>query len=252
LHEWIVVTASLLFLNAAIMVFNRVRRYDLKKCYERKRKSEDRYRIAFLISPDAVNITRLCDGCYLEVNDGFVKALGWSREDAVGKTSLELNIWRNPQNRQRLVAALQRDGHCAELEAEFVGKDGGVMTGLISANIMRIQGEHCMLSVTRDITERKSAQGQINSLAFYDPLTELPNRRLLNDRLKQAIASSARNERYGGTNTPKPVSCCWTCNLTRWCRRNSTWVTVAPIGYLGPTGGLMAIRSSRQAPAGGW
>jgi PAS domain S-box-containing protein len=197
LHEWIVVTASLLFLNAVIMVFNRVRLYDLQKCFERKRESEDIFRVAFLISPDSVNITRLSDSCYIEVNDGFVKALGWSREDAVGKTSLELNIWRNSQDRQRLVAALQRDVHCAELEAEYVSKDGGVMTGLISANIMRIQGEYCMLSVTRDITERKAAQGQITSLAFYDPLTELPNRRLLNDRLKQAIAYSARNARYG-------------------------------------------------------
>ena len=197
MHEWIVVAASLLLLNAVIMVFRRVRRYDLQECIEWKRESEDRFRIAFLISPDSVNITRVSDGCYLEVNDGFVKALGWSREDAVGKTSLELNIWRNPQDRQRLVAALQRDGHCAELEAEFVGKDGRVMTGLISANTMRVQGQCCMLSITRDITERKAAQGQINSLAFYDPLTELPNRRLLNDRLKQAIASSARNERYG-------------------------------------------------------
>ncbi|NVO06273.1 MAG: EAL domain-containing protein [Rhodoferax sp.] len=161
------------------------------------RESEERYRNAFLTSPDSINITRLADGLFREVNDGFVKLMGWSREEVLGRTAPELNLWAHPQDRQRLVEALQRDGFCNNLEAEFVARDGRVLTCLMSAHTMELQGELCILSVTRDISERKAADERINSLAFFDPLTELPNRRLLLDRLKHATAASARSENYG-------------------------------------------------------
>jgi diguanylate cyclase (GGDEF)-like protein/PAS domain S-box-containing protein len=282
------------------------------------RESEARYRTAFLTSPDSINITRLCDGLFLEVNDGFIRLMGWTRVECLGRTTLEMGIWRNAQDRQRLVDALQRDGYCNNLEAEFVAKGGHVITCLMSAHTMELNGQTCILSVTRDITERKAVEDQlrklsqaveqssdsivitdvdarieyvneafvrntgfsreealgknprilqsgktpgetyvamwqalvegrawsgeffnqrkdgtgyieavvlspirqpdgcithyvgamtditakkeaderINSLAFFDPLTELPNRRLLLDRLKHAIATSVRTESY--------------------------------------------------------
>lgn len=161
------------------------------------RESEERYRTAFLTSPDSVNITRLSDGLYIEVNDGFVKALGWTREESVGRTSLDLGIWENPQDRLRLVEAIGRTGVCENLEARFVCKDGHVMVGLMSAHVIKLKGQVCVLSVTRDITARKETEERINNLAFFDALTTLPNRRLLLDRLKQAIAAGTRNQRYG-------------------------------------------------------
>jgi diguanylate cyclase (GGDEF)-like protein/PAS domain S-box-containing protein len=159
--------------------------------------SEARYRTAFQTSPDAINITRLSDGLFLEVNDGFTKLMDWSREETLGRTSIEINIWRKTWDRDRLVDSLQRHGYCNNLEADFVTKNGRVMTCLMSAHTMELNGQTCILSVTRDITARKEAEARINNLAFFDPLTDLPNRRLLLDRLKHAIASSARNESYG-------------------------------------------------------
>ena len=130
------------------------------------RDSEERYRTAFLTSPDAVNINRLADGLFLDINEGFSRTVGWTREDVMGRTSREINVWHNMDDRQRLVDALRRDGHCKNLEADFVAKDGRVLTGLMSAHVITLNGERCILSVTRDITERKDAETQLRKLSL--------------------------------------------------------------------------------------
>ena len=120
--------------------------------------SEERYRTAFRTSPDAVNINRLTDGLYLDINQGFTRLTGWTREEVLGKTSQEINIWRDFGDRQRLVQTLQREGFCENLEADFVTKNGEVLTAQMSASIMTFGGMSCILSITRDLTERKVAE----------------------------------------------------------------------------------------------
>jgi diguanylate cyclase (GGDEF)-like protein/PAS domain S-box-containing protein len=161
------------------------------------REGEERYRKAFNTSTDAININRLSDGLYIDVNEGFLRLTGWERGEVLGKTSLEIAIWHNPLDRKRLVAALQNAGVCENLEATFRTKDGRLVQALMSANLMQLHGEQCILSVTRDISDRIQAKNEIQSLAFSDPLTGLSNRRLLLDRLHQAIATSARQQRMG-------------------------------------------------------
>jgi len=129
------------------------------------RESEERYRTAFVTSPDAINITRLSDGCYIDVNEGFLRLTGWTREEVIGKTALELKVWANPADRQHLVDALRRDGYYENLEATFLGKDGRAISGLMSAHIMTIKGVDCLLSVTRDISERKTADDKLKLAA---------------------------------------------------------------------------------------
>ncbi len=122
------------------------------------RESETRCRTVFQASPDAVNINRLADGLYIDINDGFTRLTGWTREDVLGKRSLDVGIWHDPADRQKLVQALQRDGFCEGLEADFVTRSGKVKTAQMSARIMTLDGAPCILSVTRDITERKLAE----------------------------------------------------------------------------------------------
>jgi diguanylate cyclase (GGDEF)-like protein/PAS domain S-box-containing protein len=170
---------------------------DLEQRQEGLRESEERYRTAFQTSPDAVNITRLADGRYLEVNDGFSHLFGWSREAVIGKTSRDIGIWCHWEDRYPLMQLMQKEGHCENFETTFATKDGKVITVLVSANRITLRGEPCMLSVTRDISERKAAEVQIEQLAFSDPLTGLPNRRLLIDRLQQAQGARAHHLRQG-------------------------------------------------------
>ncbi len=119
---------------------------------------EERYRLAFHNSPDAVNINRLSDGMYIDVNQGFCDITGYQAGDVVGRTSLELNIWADPADRQHLVDELRQSGQCRSFEARFKKKNGDVIWGTMSATVMELDGVACILSISRDITEVRAAR----------------------------------------------------------------------------------------------
>ncbi len=122
------------------------------------RESEERFRTAFQTSPDAVAITRLSDGVCIEANNGFTEITGFTREEVIGKSLLELNIWHDPGDRDRLTAELKERGHVTNLEGQFRLKDGLVRTGLMSARIIVLGGEPHILSVSRDVEDWKKAE----------------------------------------------------------------------------------------------
>ena len=122
------------------------------------RQSEEKFRLAFQTSPDSINFNRLSDGMYIDINEGFTKLTGYTREDAIGKNSIDLNIWYDPKDRERLVKALKSDGYIENLEARFRRKNGKVGVGLMSARVLRLNQEDVILSITRDITERKQVE----------------------------------------------------------------------------------------------
>ncbi|HOU13563.1 MAG TPA: PAS domain S-box protein [Anaerolineae bacterium] len=122
------------------------------------RESEERFRVAFHTSPDAININRLADGVFVDVNAGFTALTGYTREEVIGRRSMEIEIWNDPADRQTLVQGLQAHGYYENLEARFRCKNGDVRIGLMSARIIMLQGAPHILSVTRDITERKQAE----------------------------------------------------------------------------------------------
>ncbi len=124
------------------------------------RESENKFSLAFDASPDAVNINRLVDGLYVEINKGFERLTGFTKADISGRTSLEIDIWHDPADRQRLVKDLQENGYCENLEARFRRKDGSLTTALMSARVISLQGEPHIISITRDISERKQAEAE--------------------------------------------------------------------------------------------
>ncbi len=145
-----------------------------RRTEEALRASEEKFRLAFMTSPDAINLNRVQDGMYLDSNDGFAKIMGYAREDVIGKNSLELNIWDDPKDRERLVATLERQGIVENMEAGFHGKDGGIRIGLMSACLLRINEEDVILSITRDITELKRVETALReSEELYRTLVSL-------------------------------------------------------------------------------
>ena len=122
---------------------------------------EERFTKAFYTTPDAININRLTDGVYIDCNRSFIELSGYSREEIIGESSLTLKIWCNPEDRAKLVRGLSEYGEVKNLEAEFRKKSGEIITGLMSASIIEIDGEKCILSITRDITDIKKAQNVI-------------------------------------------------------------------------------------------
>jgi len=129
---------------------------DPAELYRVLQASEEKFSRAFHASPDSVNINRLADGVYLDVNEGFTRMTGYTAEEVLGRSSLpgDLAIWVDGADRGRLREALEREGRVQDLEARFRRKDGTLLTGLMSASLIQVQGEPCVLTITRDITER--------------------------------------------------------------------------------------------------
>jgi diguanylate cyclase (GGDEF)-like protein/PAS domain S-box-containing protein len=129
---------------------------------------------------------------YLEVNQTFLETMGFKREEVIGRTSQELHIWADPSDLQDIVELL-RQKQVFRGEIKLRKKNGETFWGLMSASVFEYEGTSCVLSVTQDISDVKAAQDEIRDLSFYDPLTRLPNRRLLLNRLRRSPIATARN-----------------------------------------------------------
>ncbi len=122
---------------------------------------EDRFSRTFYTSPDSININRLEDGLYLDINQGFTDLTGYTHNDVTGKTSVDLEIWAKSEDRERMLKELQDHGEVKNLEAEFRLKNGKIKTGLMSASMIEVNGEKCVISITRDISDRKRSENAI-------------------------------------------------------------------------------------------
>ena len=159
--------------------------------------SELLYSTAFRTSPDAFAISSLDDGSFITVNDNFARIFGWSEQDLVGRTAADIGIWRYPGDREAMAQVLRTHSRIEAMETVFIARDGRQISVQFSASMLELHGRSCVLSVVHDITARKQAERQIETLAFFDPLTALPNRRLFLDRLSQSLRQVARLGRYG-------------------------------------------------------
>ena len=112
--------------------------------------------------PHSVTITRLSDSRFLQVNKGFTQRTGYTPDEVIGKTSLELNIFKNPDQRDRLREAIFRDGRVDGMEITFQGKDGRVTETVASARRIQFGDEDCLLFISADVGELKRAQRELS------------------------------------------------------------------------------------------
>jgi PAS domain S-box-containing protein len=132
-----------------------------KRVEEELRRSEEKFSKIFRSTPDAISITTLAEGRYLDVNNSFLQMSGYTREEVIGRTALELKLWADPQDRDRLVSTLKAQGRAHEQEFHFRLKSGEVRLGMLSAEIIELAGEACLLAVIRDVTERRTLEQQL-------------------------------------------------------------------------------------------
>ena len=120
-------------------------------------RSETRFAKTFSLSPLILTITSATDGRLIDVNETFERMTGYTREEALGRTPVELGLWLDPIAREQGLQTLRNNQSISNVEAQFRMRNGQVMTALSSAEVIELDGQSCFLTVLNDISERKQA-----------------------------------------------------------------------------------------------
>jgi PAS domain S-box-containing protein len=166
LFAWLSVSVSILCSSIRLVLTNRRQRRiseNLLSTERALRSSEELLSIAFRNSPDAFSINPFPNGPYIELNDGYTRLTGYSREEAMGKTPRQMNLWVDHARREEALAALRSVGYLRDFEFRFRTKSGNIRFGQMSASVVEIRGQRCTLVIVRDITERKEAEEILRS-----------------------------------------------------------------------------------------
>ncbi len=127
----------------------------------RLQSSEQKFAKAFHSSPLGVTITTRTEGRYLDANETFLKMLGYTREQVIGKTVFDLKLWANRDDRERMLYAIDRGDHSTLVESVFTTRSGDSRSVQVFAEPLELDGVHCVLAVTHDVTERRHLENQL-------------------------------------------------------------------------------------------
>lgn len=119
---------------------------------------EEKFAKAFRCNPNPISIASMNDGTFLEVNDAWLEATGYQRDELIGYTDINVHIWADPDNRRQLLENFLKTGTVRGLEMKFRTKQGEVRTGLLSADILNMGEEPCILAAVDDISQRRQAE----------------------------------------------------------------------------------------------
>jgi PAS domain S-box-containing protein len=193
------------------------------------RESEARFAKIFNASPVTIAITRLKDGRLIDVNSAWQKVTGYSREEVIGRTSIELNSWVNPGERDRLISTIREQGTAQDFLFQLRHKSGTVFEMLMAAEVIELAGERYVLSLAQDITERKRVEEALREKSHLNqtlldafPCVAL----LLRPQTREIIASNNAAVKVGAL----PGTHCFSTWGQRqdpcpWCLAPALWAT---------------------------
>ncbi len=169
-----------------------------KRAEEELRDSENKFRELFHNANDAIFLNELAEGgelgLFVEVNDIACRRLGYSRQELLAMRPADIidpaRLGEMPRSMRELLAQGQ-----TTFETTYLSKRGLKIPVEVSARVFILRRRKVILSIARDVTERKQAEEKINFLAYYDALTNLPNRTLFENRLSHALALVQRGEK---------------------------------------------------------
>lgn len=163
---WIAVTFSfVLSAGRLVLTSEKQRRIadHLLQTEQELLRSERLFSTAFRSSPDPVGISLIPEGQFLEVNESFTRYTGYTREETIGKTAEELNLWLYPAQRVAVMARLREQLEVREEEFHCRMKSGDIRIGQFSASLIELDGKRCALVIVRDITARKKAEDALRA-----------------------------------------------------------------------------------------
>jgi len=144
-----------------------------KQAEEALRMSEERFAKAFNSNPHLMGITTIEDGRYIDVNKAFLRVTGYSLEEVIGHTSLELNLWVNVEDRARILEIIKKNKSIHNEKINFRTKSGEIREGFISYEVIHLNGEEYLLFTLNDITEQKQLESEMVRLDCLHLVGEL-------------------------------------------------------------------------------
>ncbi|MGA9965937.1 MAG: ABC transporter substrate binding protein [Terriglobales bacterium] len=128
-------------------------------------RSEEKFSKSFRQSPLAITIASMKDDRYIDVNQTFELQTGWCRDEVIGRSSADINLWVDPHERSLFIKQLLAEGNVRDFEVRIRRRDGQIRTALGSAELVEVNNKPCALSVFADVTERKRAEEALANLS---------------------------------------------------------------------------------------
>ncbi len=183
-NNWFAVSLSPLCQDWVVMVAHDITRR--RRMEASLRLSEEKFSKAFRASPDAIMLSCLESGVFLDVNHSFEEIFGYQARAVIGKSSLDVGLWLNAEDRVAMLNALHRDGEVQNMEFQFATAGGEQRDVEFSAELITLQGENYLLAVVHDITRRKRTLQALEE-------AQAKSERLLLNILPSSIAEKLKN-----------------------------------------------------------
>lgn len=139
--------------------------FGVSKNLSAEREANQRFERLFRNTPCPIALTSMPDRLFIDVNDAFLKTLGFTREEVLGQTSASLKLFAKEKQRLEVSDRLKAEGRLGDFEVQMRRKDGSLLDGLFFGETFRSQGQHYFLSVVTDITARKHAEQELARLS---------------------------------------------------------------------------------------
>ncbi|BDU73745.1 hybrid sensor histidine kinase/response regulator [Mesoterricola silvestris] len=159
-ETWVVVSVNGLFLSAFIALPIALLLRGLEHTHRAYSREEERFTRVFQLSHEPIAISRRSDNRFLDVNEAWCRVYGWTRAEVLGRTSSELGLWKAEEDRDGLRAELESTGGIAPRATELRRKDGGEVSVLLSAKVLDLSGEGCLLTLSQDLTATRAAEAE--------------------------------------------------------------------------------------------
>jgi PAS domain S-box-containing protein len=157
-----------------------------------RQRSEARFSTTFHTSPAPICVSTLAEGRFVDVNKSFLRWLGYSREEIIGQTPLQLELAVDPSYRLKMMQILQEQGSVHDFENSYYTKSGKIRKAIFSSEIIELEGEACLLTIFYDITERERLAAELAEVQHR--LVESLERERI--RLAQELHDGAVQELY--------------------------------------------------------
>ncbi|MGQ2799623.1 PAS domain S-box protein [Leptospira santarosai] len=148
---------SMLFSLLIDVTDKKIMESERNEYFARMQESKDLFEMIFEMNPDTITINDLRNETYIQVNERFSEMLQYSKEEVVGKTPIELEIWNDDQERTKVITVLREDGIIRDYEIQFKKKGGEIVDTLFSARRVKIGDSSIVIAIIRDITQQKFA-----------------------------------------------------------------------------------------------